>query len=141
MRKLEINLTENEVQTLKDLTNKGVAKAREITRARVLLLSNDNEKVSDIARVLSVNSATVRNIKKYYINGDLNAAIYDSPRPGAPSKFTSKNESSIQALACTDAPEGHAKWSVRLLAKNAIQIDGIDSISPAQVDRILKKTK
>ena len=141
MKKIKIKLTKDEIKTLENLVKKGIAKAREITRARVLLLLNDDEKVSDIARMLSINPTTVRNIKEYYRNSGIEGAIYDAPRPGAPSKFTAKDEAAIQSLACTDAPKGHAKWSVRLLAKNAIEIKGIDSISPAQVNRILKKTK
>ena len=141
MKRIEIKLIKKEKVILETLIKKGTAKAREITRARTLLLSDSGEKVSTISRVLSINPATVRNIKSYYLAGGLDSALYDAPRPGAPSKFTAKDEAAIQALACTDAPEGHAKWSLRLLAKNAVQIDNIDSISAAQVDRILKKTK
>lgn len=141
MKKIEIKLTKNEVQKLKVFIKKGTAKAREITRARTLLLSHENEKASTIARVLNINPSTVRNIRRYYVDGDLNAAIYDSPRSGAPGKFSAKDKAAIIALACTKAPKGYAKWSLNLLAKKAIEIEGIDSISPAQIGRYLKKTK
>ena len=140
MNRIEIKLTSNEVKKLKTFVKKGTAKSREITRARALLLSNDGEKVSKIARVLTIHPTTVRNIKKYYLAGGIDNALYDLARPGAPCKFSPKDEAAITALACTQAPEGYAKWSLRLLAKNAIEIEGIDSISSVQVGRILKKT-
>jgi len=141
MQRIEIKLNKIEIKKLQTLVKKGTAKAREITRARTLLLSHENEKTSTIARVLSINPCTVRNIKCYYLEGGIDTAIYDSPRPGAPGKFTSKDKAAITALACTKAPEGYAKWSLNLLAKKAIEIEGIDSISPAQIGRYLKKTK
>ena len=141
MKKIEIKLNEFEIKYLESLIKKGTAKAREITRARTLLLSHKNEKVSDISKFLNIHPGTVRNIKKYYLNAGISEAIYDSPRPGAPSRFTSKQKASITALACTKAPEGYAKWSLRLLSKKAVEIEGIDSISSAQIGRYLKKTK
>ena len=141
MKKIEIKLTRNEIKKLEALVKKGSAKAREITRARTLLLSYKNEKTSTISRVLGIDPATVRNIKCYYLNGGINTAVYDSPRSGAPGKFSSKDKAAITALACTKAPEGYTKWSLNLLAQKSIEIEGIDSISPAQIGRYLKKTK
>ena len=141
MNKIEIKLTKNEIKKLESLVKKGSAKAREITRARTLLLANNNESTSTIARVLNINPGTVPAIKNYFLNGGIDAAVYDSPRPGAPEKFSPKDKAAIMALACTKAPEGYAKWSLNLLAEKAIKIEGIDSISPAQIGRYLKKTK
>ncbi len=141
MKRIKIKLKKSELKKLNAIVTKGSSNAREITRARTLLLANQDEQTTTIARVLNIDKATVRNIKQHYLNGGLDAAIYDASRSGAPTKFTCKQKAAITALACTDAPKGHAKWSLNLLSKRAIEIKGVDSISPAQVGRILKKTK
>lgn len=141
MKTIKIELNKKEIKRLKSVVKFGMSKAREITRARTLLLANERESTSTIARVLTINPSTVRNIKQYYLSGGVEIALYDSPRSGAPSKFNGKNKAAITALACTKAPAGHAKWSLNLLAEKAIEIEGIESISPAQVGRILKKMK
>ncbi|MCB9229484.1 MAG: helix-turn-helix domain-containing protein [Deltaproteobacteria bacterium] len=94
-----------------------------------------------ISDALKCDPATVRNVKRRYISGGLENAIYDSPRPGAPIKFDGKVRAKITALACSQAPEGHAKWSLTLLADRAVELDIVKNISHTQVGTILKKTK
>ena len=66
---------------------------------------------------------------------------HDNPRSGAPTKFEGKHRAQITALACTEAPEGYAKWSLSLLADKAVETGIVDTISKAHIARILKKTK
>ena len=63
------------------------------------------------------------------------------PRSGAPAKLDGKQEALIVALACSDAPEGHAAWTARLLANRAVAMEVVESISESSVRRLLKKTR
>lgn len=140
-KKTEIKLKKKEKEQLRQFVKKGTAKAREITRARVLLLADSGKKPTLIQEVLGSTLKTIQNIKERYLSGGIDRALYDAPRSGQPPKFEGKHRAQITALACTEAPEGHAKWSLSLLADKAVEIGIVDEISRAQVGRILKKTK
>jgi transposase len=105
------------------------------------LLSSGGEPPLFISKALSVTKKTIQNIKERFLEGGLDRALYDLPRSGPPTKFNGKHRAKITALACTDAPEGHAKWSLTLLADRAVELGIVDGISRAQVGRILKKMK
>jgi len=135
-------LKKKELDQLQLLIRKGSAKARVITRARVLLLLAKGKSPSFILESLDIKAfRTIHNIKKRYFEGGLENSLYDKPRPGAPTLFDGKHRAEITALACTDAPEGHARWSLSLLADKAVELNIVENISRAHVGRILKKTK
>lgn len=90
---------------------------------------------------MTITKKTIQNIIERFLEGGLERALYDLPRSGQPTKFNGKHRANITALACTDDPEGHAKWSLTLLADKAVELGIVDEISRAQVGRILKKTK
>ena len=136
-----IKLKSNEKKRLKKLLNKGSAKAREIRRANILLMSNKGRTPKEISETLEVNKRTIQNIKENYLQDGIDNALYDKPRPGAPTVFTEKDRAKITSLACTDAPKGYAKWSLRLLADKAVECGIVDEISHVHLSRILKKTK
>ena len=71
----------------------------------------------------------------------MDAALTDKPRSGAPAKFDGKHEAMIVALACSDAPEGQARWTAKLLASRAVALEVVESISESSVRRVLKKTR
>jgi transposase len=71
----------------------------------------------------------------------LEAALTDKPRSGAPAKLDGKQEAMIVALACSDAPEGRARWTAKLLANRAVELEVVESISESSVRRVLKKTR
>jgi putative transposase len=141
MDTIKIKLKKIEKTALNKIIKKGNINAREYTRARVLLLSSEGEPPLFIAKALTVTKKTIQNIKERFLEGGLERALYDLPRSGQPTKFNGKHRANITALACTDAPEGHAKWSLTLLADKAVELGIVDEISRAQVGRILKKTK
>lgn len=141
MHTIKIKLKKSEKTGLKKIIKKGNINAREYTRARVLLLSSEGQPPSFISRALTITKKTIQNIKERFLEGGLERALYDLPRSGQPTKFNGKHRANITALACTDAPEGHAKWSLTLLANKAVELGIVDEISRAQVGRILKKTK
>lgn len=139
--KANFKLSKTKVEKLLQLIKKGTLKARVITRARVLLYLCEGKGNKEIGQLLNIVSSTVHNIKTRFISDGLDAALYDLPRPGQPLKFSGKERAQITALACTDAPEGHARWSLNLIAGKVVELGYVESISHTHVGRILKKTK
>ena len=137
----KIQLKSKERALLLEVIRKGMEKARKITRCRVLLLSHVGRKQQDIAKALSVTAHTVRNICARYLEEGLESAISERPRPGAPIIFDGKTKAKITALACSKAPDGRGRWTLRLLADKAVELDLVESISHTDVARILKKMK
>ena len=114
--------------------------AREQTRARVLDLLARTEHPAEIAEFLKVGIATVYNIQKRFLETGFDTALYDKGRTGKPPTIKPEEKARITALACSDAPAGYARWSLRLLADKAVERGYLESISHMEVSRILKKT-
>ena len=136
-----IKLTGKEKKKLKAFVRKGSAKAREISRARVLLLSDSGSSPSFVSESLGSTKKTIQNIKERYLEGGLERALHDAPRPGKPPIFDGKTKAKITALACSDPDEGNSQWSLRLLSEKAVELEYVDSISHTKIATILKKTK
>ena len=139
-----IQLTSEQRERLEGLIRTGNASARTQTRARILLLSNrsQGQKRTDeqVAEAVMCCSGTVANVRRRFRSGGLQAALYDKPRPGAKPKFTGEVDAQLTMLACSDPPEGHARWSLRLLAARMIELSYVDYISHVTVGERLKKT-
>jgi transposase len=93
-----------------------------------------------IAELLRVSPATVYNVQNRYLSEGLQATLEDKPRAGKPPTITGAEKARITALACSDAPAGHARWSLRLLADKSVEQGFVESISHNEVGKILKKT-
>ena len=89
---------------------------------------------------LGLSVPTVFNIKRRFLSKGLDAALYDRPRSGKPSKIDGPARAKITALACSKAPTGHARWTLRLLADKAVELGFCESISHETVKEVLKKT-
>lgn len=135
-----IQLTEIEQSSLTTILTKKETSAREQTRGRVLDLLARSEHPETIANLLQVGIATVYNIQKRFLEGRLEAALNDKPRSGKPPTIKPEEKAKITALACSDAPAGYARWTLRLLADKSVELGYIDSVSHSEVGRILKKT-
>jgi transposase len=139
-----IDLEEEERILLTQLIRDNATGAREQTRARVLLLSDRSQgqqrTLVQIAENAICSIGTVRNIKRNYLAGGLEAALYEKPRPGAEPTFTGEIEAQLVMLACSEPPAGHARWSLRLLAEQLIELEVVDTISHVTVGTMLKKT-
>jgi transposase len=138
--KNRIKLKAKEQKELKDLISKGTEKARKITRARILLLAHEGKTDTQIIEVLKVARNTIRQVRSRYVQEGLEEAINEQPRPGAPKKFTGLQKAKITAIACSDAPEGRSRWTLRLIADKVVELEIADSISHKTVQRTLKKT-
>lgn len=140
MRKEILKLTETERQKLQELVRKGENKARVLTRARILLLSDqgwDDQKVAD---ALQVGRATVERIRRRAVRESVELALVDRPRPGSERKLNAKQEAQLVAIACSDPPPGRKRWTIRLLVEEVMKQGVVDTISFETVRRVVKKT-
>ena len=135
-----VSLTDDELRSLTTLTKRGTAAARVQTRARILLLLHRGGTPDAVAAALAVGVATVFNVKRRYLGEGLDSALHDKPRSGKPARISGAARAKITALACSQAPEGHARWSLRLLADRAVELGLVEAISHNTVKEVLKKT-
>ena len=144
MRKREIRLSEEEREELQTLTRKGSARVRKIDRARILLLADTNgENLTDveIAKVLGIASTTAWRTKRIFAEQGLQATLgYARAVRFKPRKLDGRGEATLIALACSEAPSGHAKWTLRMLADKLVELEVVSSISHEAVRQTLKKT-
>lgn len=143
----EIRLSEEDQVFLKSIVKSGVHPAKEITRARVLLLldrtgKTDHVRYNRTAESVGISVQAVYNMRDEYLaNQDIHAYLTRKKRetPPVPAKVDGKVEAAIVALACSEAPEGHSRWTLRLLAERTVELKIVDSISYVRVQQILKK--
>lgn len=135
-----IQLSEPELGSLTTILSAGETRAQTNTRARILDLLHRETHPNDIARLLRTGVATVFNVKSRYLAGGLERALYDLPRAGKPPRILPAHKAAITALACSAAPEGHARSTLRLLADKAVELKLVESVSHNEVGQILKKT-
>ena len=143
--KYQVNLTDEEQAKLTKITTTGKASAKEILHANILLATADNRSpkltVAAAAEKCNSTTTTVQIIRKLYAEDGFDAALKRKKRetPPVQPKITGDVEAHIIALACSEAPEGFAKWSLRLLAEKAVELNYIDGISYVSVGTVLKK--
>jgi len=135
-----VRLSDDERRRLVDFTTSGVASAREIRRARILLLADEARLDTAIADAVGCCVATVERIRKRCAAAGAEAALVDRPRPGATPRLDGKAEAVLVALACTDPPGEVETWTMQLLADRLVALDVVGRISAETVRRTLKKT-
>ena len=138
-KKYRVDLSVEERTTLAQLLRRGKAGARKLTRARILLKADDGLNDEEIAAALAVGPATVGRTRQRFVEENL-GALDEHARPGARRKLTGKQEAHVVAIACTPAPEGHTRWTLRLLADKVVARGCVDSIAHETVRQVLKKT-
>lgn len=139
-KQFHIQLTEEERRELKRLIESGRRLARKITRARILLLADAGKKDIEIAQALQVSVQTVHKVRKRFFNEKSLNSLEEKPRSGKPPKLDGLTAANITALACSEPPEGRKRWTLRLLADRAIELDLVDTISHEGIRKLLKKT-
>jgi len=136
-----INLTDEERQSLLAMTRKGQIKARQMKRAMILLKANEGLSDPQIMSALGVSRPCVERIRKRFVLGGLERALNEDPRPGQKRKLDGRGEATLIATACSEVPEGHEHWTLRLLAGKMVELEVVDSISYETIRRTLKKTR
>lgn len=112
-----VKLTEKEQQLLEQLIHKGYASTRSITRARVLLLASNGKTDKQIYEALNLADSTPGDIRQRFVQGGVERALHDLPRPGKQRILTSTQEAEVTAIACSKAPKGYKRWTLDLLTE------------------------
>ncbi len=142
----KVTLTKEERKELTAISTKGKRAARTILLSRALLLLDAGNHgpswiVSNVAEAIGATTRTLEHLKKRFVEEGLRAAIERKKRIKPPKeiRFGGEFEAHLLALACSDAPEGKKRWTVRLLAEKMIELKLVDSVSPMTVCNTLKK--
>jgi hypothetical protein len=140
MRQTELTLSNKERKALAQWRSKGLRQARTVNRAHILAALDEKVPEGMICRVLGVGRTAIWRTRAAYLEGGLEHALRDAPRPGAPRKYQTKVEAEITALSCSAPPAGAKRWTLVLLEQEARRRPGIEDISRETIRRLLKKT-
>jgi transposase len=132
-----VELSQAERDELNTLLNGGKHAARKLKRAQILLAADAGTSDEEIARVVAVGGSTVYRTKRRFVEGNLQRALSEEPRPGAERKLTGKQEALLVATACANPPRGRARWTLELLADAMVKLTDHDSLSHETVRRRL----
>jgi len=136
-----VELHDAERDELKALLGKGKASVRKLKRAQVLLATDKGQGDEAIAKSVGVSVSTVERTKRRFVEGNLEAALNEQPRPGARRKLSSKEEALLVATACSAPPQGRARWTLQLLAGAMVELTDHDVLSRETVRRRLAENE
>lgn len=139
MKKQHVKLSATDREYLKSLIAKGKLPAKKFKRATALLELDRGKTYSAVAETLEISNVTASSLCKNYRRQGLKC-LDDAPRSGRPIVIDGKQRAKITALACSDAPKGHARWDLRMLADKVVELGYCKKVSHTQVGKILKKT-
>lgn len=148
MKLYKVTLLANEREGLESITRKGSHQSQKVINALILLNCDEGEfndhrtRGEDMANILRISMRKVDRVKKRFVEEGLDAALGGRQgQRGYVRKADGEFEAHLVALSCGEPPKGFARWSLRLLADRAVELEYIDSISYETVRRVLKKTK
>jgi putative transposase len=139
MSKQHVQLSPVDREYLETLIRKGELKAKTYRRALALLELDRGQSYTTVSKTVKMTIGTLSTLANQYREIGLQA-LYDRPRSGRPIKIDGEQRAKITALACSAPPEGHAEWSLRLLADKVVELGFSEQISHTHVRTILKKT-
>lgn len=140
MRQTKLQLKPEDRHVLEQFRAKGLHRSREINRAHILLALDEAVPEATITSVLGVGRTVIWRTRSAYVEKGLAYALHDVARPGAPRDYETDHEAHVVALACSQAPVGAKRWTIKLLTQAARQEPGLKKISRESVRRFLKKT-
>lgn len=135
-----VDLTPKEKRYLQKIVRVGTNKAKVISRAHILLKSSEGKIDKDIAALLYIDEETVRRTRQRFWDSGMEKALHGQPYPPPEPKLADEQEAYLIALACSDPPEGYARWTIELLAEQMVTDGIVLSISRDKVRLTLKKT-
>lgn len=146
-KKYLVTLSDEERQSLRQLTSAGKASALKLARARILLKADQAEggpawPDERIAQALDVGLSTIARVRQRFVEKGVDAALSrkEQERPSRPRKLDGRAEARLIALARSAPPDGRAEWTMRLLADRLVELEVVDAVSDETVRRVLKKT-
>jgi transposase len=139
MKKQHVQLSDNDRTYLEELLRTGELPVKTYRRALALLELDRGKTCTAVAETTQMTIPTLSTWSQKYREVGLNM-LFDQPRSGRPPAIDGTQRAKVTALACSDPPAGYARWSLRLLADKAVELDYVAHISHTQVAKILKKT-
>lgn len=142
--RIVVRLKPSDITYLQGVVKSGTRKAREITRARILLLSHQKKSNVEIIAALGCSQFAITSLRIRFLKRkkDVKATIIDAPRPGTPKKILPMHEAFVVATACTDPPTGHAHWTAEALKTKLLETyTKLETISGEAIRRILIKNE
>ena len=115
-KKYLINLSDEDRENLLQMTRKGTLNARKFKRAMILMKADEGFSDPQIMDAIDVSRPCVERIRKRFVADGMERALNEDPRPGQKRKLDGRGEATLIATACSEAPDGHAHWTLRLLA-------------------------
>ncbi|HEU4888021.1 MAG TPA: IS630 family transposase [Thermoanaerobaculia bacterium] len=136
-----VELSQAERDELTAMLGGGTHAARKLKRAQILMAADAGSSDEEIARAVRVGGSTVYRTKRRFVEGNLERALSEEPRPGAQRKLTSKEEALLVATACAKPPAGRARWTLALLADTMVKLTDHESLSGETVRRRLAENR
>lgn len=140
MKRYKVVLTNEERQQLERMISSGIAPARKLTRARILLKVNEGLSKTAISQVLDVTNNTVTNVCRSFQSQRLAAIERKKPNREYEHSLDGEAEAHLIAIACSAPPEGRERWTLRLLQSEMIKRKYVDEVSHETIRTALKKT-
>jgi transposase len=141
MKRTKVKLSEAEQKHLKRIIRSGVASARKLGHARILLQAEEGKAHEAIAESVGVSYATVTRVCQRYVKDGLDAALQPAKAiRNKPRKLDGRGEAKLISLACSEPPDGRARWTLSLLADKLVELKVVKTIVPETVRQTLKKT-
>jgi len=135
-----LQLCESDKVDLTGLLHQSGLRSKVFKRVTALLELDKGKTITSVCDTLGVCYPTIAKLIEQYKTAGLEC-LKDKKQPGRPPHIDGKQRAMITALACSEAPDGHARWSLRLLADKIVELNYCNTISHEHVNRILKKTK
>ncbi len=136
-----VELSEAERGELQAMLRGGTQAARKLKRAQILLAADAGVADEAMATSLAVSGSTVYRTKRRFVEGNLDGALTEEPRPGAARKLSGKEEALLVATACASPPEGRARWTLELLTDELVRLTPHESLSRETVRRRLAENE
>jgi len=137
-RKLAVVLKAKDKSQIAVLLRRGKESVRVIKRAQALRLLNAGETAPRVGAVVGLSAESVRRIGWRYCREGLPRALYEKPRPGGPQKLTARGKQRIIAMVCGPPPVGQARWTVRLIAEEAVKRKRVAAVGRESVRLLLQ---
>jgi transposase len=136
-----VELSQEEREQLTTLLSSGKHAARKLKRAQILLAADGGVGDEAIAASVAVGGSTVYRTKRRFVEGNLEAALSEEPRPGTGRKLSGSEEALLVATACSNPPEGRARWTLELLADAMVRLTEHADLSRETVRRRLAENQ
>jgi transposase len=145
-KKYIVSLSVGEREELEGLTTTGKVAAYKMNHARILLKADTNQEGGSwtdeaISQGLDISVATIERVRQRFVETSLEAALSRHvQQQRKPRRLDGEQEAHLIAITCSEAPEGQARWSLRLLAERMVELEYVESVSHETVRQTLKKT-